>query len=267
MKCSEIIEGLEKLAPRSCACSWDNPGLLAGRAEKEVSRLLIALDATDEVVELAVKENCHFLLTHHPLIFQPLKKVNDQDFIGRRVVRLIQADISYYAMHTNFDGAPGCMADLAAGLLEMRDTSPLEVMGEWPSTGKPYGIGACGEFAEPMGLEELAVLVKERFELPFVNIYGLGQIQGKITRGAVCPGSGRGMTGEALKMGAQVLITGDIGHHDGIDAVAQGLAVIDGGHYGLEHIFMDYMETYIRENVDSELTIIKAPPAYPVTAL
>lgn len=266
MKCSEIIGELEKLAPQACACSWDNPGLLAGRSAREVSKILVALDATDVVVELAVKENCDFLLTHHPLIFQPLKKINDQDFIGRRLVKLIQADISCYAMHTNFDGAPGCMADLAAKFLEMRDPAPLEVMGEWPSTGKPYGIGACGDFAAPMGLEELALLVKDRFQLPFVNIYGLGQIQGTISRGAVCPGSGKGMTEAALKMGAQVLITGDMGHHDGIDAVAQGLAVIDGGHYGLEHIFVDFMETYIRENVSSELTIIKAPPAYPVTA-
>ena len=182
------------------------------------------------------------------------------------MVKLIQADISYYAMHTNFDEAPGCMADLAAGLLGIKEPAPLEVMGEWPSTGRPYGIGACGDFAEPASLEELALLVKERFKLPFVNIYGMGQTEGKLTRGAVCPGSGKGMTKEALNKGAQVLITGDVGHHDGIDAVAQGLAVIDGGHYGLEYIFMDFMETYIRENVNSKLTIIKAPAAYPVTA-
>ena len=128
MKCSEIIAGLERLSPISYACSWDNPGLLAGRTEKEVSKILIGLDATDEVVELAVKEKCDFLLTHHPLIFQPIKKINDQDFIGRRLVKLIQADISYYAMHTNFDCAPGCMADLAAEVLELEDTKPLEVM-------------------------------------------------------------------------------------------------------------------------------------------
>ena len=107
MKCRELINRLERLAPLSYACSWDNPGFLAGRGDKEVSRVLVALDATDEVVETAVNEGCDFLLTHHPLVFGSIKKVNDQDFIGRRLVRLIQADISYYAMHTNFDCAPG----------------------------------------------------------------------------------------------------------------------------------------------------------------
>lgn len=267
MRCGEIISRLDKLAPESCACSWDNPGLLAGRAEKEVSKILIALDATDEVVETAVREGCGLLLTHHPLIFQPVKKINDQDFIGRRLVKLIQADVSYYAMHTNFDAAPGCMADLAAERMGLKNTVPLEILGQWPDTGRPYGIGVCGELEEPLTLEETALLVKERFGLPFVNVYGKEQLRGKISRAAICPGSGKGMAGDALALGAQVLITGDIGHHDGIDAVAQGLGIIDGGHYGLEHIFMDFMKSYIRENIDPTLTVIMAPPAYPAEVL
>ena len=266
MRCSEIITKLEKLAPVSCACSWDNPGLLAGRAEKEVSKILIGLDATDEVVELAVEEGCDFLLTHHPLIFKAIKKINDQDFIGRRLVKLIQADISYYAMHTNFDAAPGCMADLAAGMLGLESAKPLEITGQEEETGNIYGIGSCGTLKESIRLKELALQVKERFHLPFVNVYGAEKAEEPVRRIALCPGSGRGMADCALSMGAQVLITGDIGHHEGIDAVARGLAVIDAGHYGLEHIFMDFMERYIKENISSELTIIKAPEVYPVTA-
>ena len=128
MKCSEWMEKLEILAPKSLACEWDNPGLLAGRAEKEVKKVLIALDATDDVVDLAVKEQVDLLITHHPLIFHSMKKVNDQDFIGRRLIKLIQADISMYAMHTNFDIAPGCMADLAAEKLGLAECEPLETM-------------------------------------------------------------------------------------------------------------------------------------------
>ena len=109
MKCSNIIEKLEELCPLSCACEWDNPGLLAGRQHKEVKKVLLALDATDQVVEEAIRQQADMLITHHPLIFKPLKKVNDQDFISRRILKLIQSDISYYAMHTNFDSAPGCM--------------------------------------------------------------------------------------------------------------------------------------------------------------
>ena len=113
MKCSEIIKILETLSPRSMACDWDNPGLLAGRSGKEVKTIFLAVDATDSVIEQAEQAGADMILTHHPLIFKGIKQVSDQNFIGRRVLRMIQDDISYYAMHTNFDAAPGCMADLA----------------------------------------------------------------------------------------------------------------------------------------------------------
>ena len=218
MKCSEWMEKLEKLAPKSLACEWDNPGLLAGRAEKEVKKVLIALDATDDVVDLAVKEQVDLLITHHPLIFHSMKKVNDQDFIGRRLIKLIQADISMYAMHTNFDIAPGCMADL----------------------------------------------VKEQFGLPYVTVYGQEAAPGLVERISVCPGSGRGMEIEAEKAGAQVLITGDMGHHEGIDAAANGLVVIDAGHYGLEHIFIAFMAEHCKNQIDGDAQIIQMPLRFPV---
>ena len=130
MKCREIIEILNRLAPESMACDWDNPGLLVGRRDKEVKRVLVAVDADDAVVEESLRLGADMLLTHHPLIFSPLKKINDDDFIGRRILKLIQGDISYYAMHTNFDAAPGCMAELAAERLQLGETEVLEHMGE-----------------------------------------------------------------------------------------------------------------------------------------
>lgn len=264
MKVKEWMERLEELAPVSCACQWDNPGLLAGRGEKEVRKVLIALDATDEVVDMAVENEADLLLTHHPLIFQAVKKVNDQDFIGRRLVKLIQADISYYAMHTNFDAAPGCMADLAAEKLGLMETTPLEVLGEL--NGVPFGIGKTGNLSRELTLKELADKVKEGFGLPSVTVYGTGAVSKTVKRIAVCPGSGKGMTKAAVEAGAQVLITGDMGHHDGIDAAACGLAVMDGGHYGLEHMFVDFMEAYCTEHIDDSAEIWKAPVEFPAVS-
>ena len=114
MRCRELLKRLEELAPAEYACDWDNPGFLAGRADKEIHKVFVALDATDEAVDQAIEEKADLLLTHHPLIFKALKKVNDEDFVSRRILRMIQADLCYVAMHTNFDSAPGCMADLAA---------------------------------------------------------------------------------------------------------------------------------------------------------
>lgn len=261
MRCSEIIGRLERLAPLEYACEWDNPGLLAGRMEKEVGKILLALDATDEVVEQAVREQVDLLITHHPLIFKPLKKVNDQDFISRRILRLIQADISYYAMHTNFDIAPGCMADLAAEILGIQVEGPLEVTGE--ADGGAIGIGKVGTLAAPLTLPELGALVKERFGLPYITVYGLGQMDGPVSRIGLSPGSGGSMIAHGLAAGVQVLVTGDIGHHEGIDAVANGMAIMDAGHYGLEHIFMEFMRNYLKEQFGTRLTILLAGEAFP----
>lgn len=123
MKCYEVIEKLESLSPTVFAEAWDNIGLLAGRRDKEVRTVFIALDATDDVIEEAVRLRADLLLTHHPLIFKKLGSVSTDDFIGRRICELIRNDISYYAMHTNFDGAPGGMADLAAERLGLKDTA------------------------------------------------------------------------------------------------------------------------------------------------
>lgn len=265
MKCSEIIGRLEMLAPPYMACDWDNPGLLAGRMEKEVRNVYLALDATDEVILEAERWGADLLITHHPLIFKPLKKINDQDFIGRRLLKLIQKDISYYAMHTNFDCAPGCMADLAAERLQLADQEVLETMGVWEEI--PYGIGKTGVLKEPVNLGLLAEMVKSAFGLPYVTVYGDRDVFTEIKRVAVSPGSGGSMIGQALKSGAQVIITGDIGHHDGIDAVANHLAVIDAGHYGLEHVFMDFMETFLKDTYGDELAVRKSPVSFPAAVI
>ncbi len=264
MNCREWMEQLERLAPLSCACEWDNPGLLTGRGDKEIKRILVALDATDQVVGQAISEKVDMLLTHHPLIFKAVKKVNDQDFIGRRLVKLIQADICCYAMHTNFDAAPGCMADMAARRLHLVEAAPLEVLGDMDGT--PYGIGKTGILLGKMTLEELAKTVKTEFGVPFVTVYGSDRFQGMVRRVAVCPGSGKGMAEAAVAAGAEVLITGDIGHHDGIDAAANGLVIMDAGHYGLEHMFVDFMAEYCKMKIDSGVEIVKAPVEFPVVA-
>lgn len=269
MKCSEVIEILGKLAPESCACDWDNPGLLAGRSDKEVKKIYIALDATDQVVDAAIKAGADMLLTHHPLIFKAIKKVNDQNFITRRLVKLIQADISYYAMHTNFDAAPGCMADLAAERLSLKDTEPLEAMGDMEINGNSvaYGIGKTGNLAEKLTVKALAEKVKQAFDLPFVLVYGEELMDMEVEKVALCPGAGGSVIEEAIHAGAKALVTGDISHHQGIDAAARNMAVIDAGHYGMEHIFIQYMAGYLKENLPVEMEIVTAPSAWPTVFL
>lgn len=265
MRCSELMEKLEELAPKSLACDWDNPGFLAGRSDKEIKKVLIALDATDRVVEQAVQEQADLVLTHHPLIFRALKQVNDGNFISRRIVKLLQADISYFAMHTNFDAAPGCMADLAAARIGIQDGEPLEVTGE--IDGEAVGIGKSGTLRTPAALDVLAKQVKDAFGLPFVLVYGSEAVGDTVSRVAISPGAGGSMIRYALEKRAEVLITGDIGHHDAIDAAAEGLAIIDAGHYGLEHIFIPFMEEYVKRVTGGTVEVILAEPAFPARVI
>lgn len=263
MKIQEVIEILERLVPRKLAMNWDNVGLLVGRKDREVTGIYVGLDATEAVIQGAIDSGCNLLLTHHPLLFSPVKKVNDEDFVGNRILTMIEHGISYYAMHTSYDSAPGCMADRAAELLGIKDGMPLEPVNE--EGEPPCGIGKVGQLAEPVTLERLYAIVKEQFRLPAVQVFpaapGNGCISGEpdlIDRIAVSPGSGKSMILPAIDAGAQVLITGDIGHHEGIDAAACGLTVIDAGHYGLEHIFIPHMAGYLREKLRAEILVKEA---------
>lgn len=244
MTCREIIALLQEQSPEEFACDWDNVGLLVGDFEQEINRIYIALDATDETIAEAVTENADLLLTHHPMIFRGLKKVNTQDFTGRRVVKLIQHNISCYAMHTNFD-VKG-MAELAAERMGLTDCKVLDVTCQ--SGEGAEGIGRVGMLSEEMTLEDCIRRVKQSFEVDTVKVFG--DLTQKVRTAAVCPGSGKSVISHALHAGAQVLVTGDIDHHEGIDAADQGLAVIDAGHYGVEKLFIPYMVQYLRDRTE-----------------
>lgn len=252
MECREILQKIGEIAHVSYACSWDNVGLLAGRRDKQVSRVTVALDADDRAVEQAITSGSDLLVTHHPMIFSPMKRITDETLVGRRLLKLLSHDMCVISMHTNFDIAPGCMGDLAADRLGLMERTPLEVTGEGEKG--PYGIGVVGTPAQgSVSVEQLCLLVKEAFELDGVQLYA-PENMGPVTRIAMCPGSGKDEIGHALAAGAQVLITGDITYHYATDAVAEGLAIIDAGHYGLEHVFIPFMASYLKEQLP-DLTV------------
>lgn len=132
----------------------------------------------------------------------------------------------YYAMHTNFDVMG--MADAAADELKLQNREVLDITFEDDIAKE--GFGRLGDLPYPMTVDECAAYVKERFHLQAVKVFGQGSQQ--LVRAAISPGSGKSMIAPAIGKGADVLITGDIDHHEGIDAVEQGMAVIDAGHYG-----------------------------------
>ncbi len=259
MLCREVLEKIQEDYPVEAALDWDHVGLVVGRYEKEVHRIHVAVDATEAVIQEAIDGGADLLITHHPLLFDGVYQVNDGDFLGRRILSLAQADLCCYAMHTNYDCLR--MADLAVEKLELAPGQILEVTQTQP---KEIGIGRVTDVPGEMTLAAFAGQVKDVFHLPDVRIFGsLDQV---IHRMAIVPGSGKSEIPCAVSAGADVLVTGDIGHHDGIDAVAKGCAVIDAGHYGIEHIFIQDMARYMAKKLPG-MQVTTAAISHPFAVL
>ena len=279
MTIEELLGILDELAPRTEQLGWDNSGLLIGHRDREVRKIYLAVDATEEVIRHAREFGADVLLTHHPLIFTKLSRVSDEDFVGRRVLELAEAGIALIAMHTNFDihgmreaidtklglhatgmvgddAGPGDALAGSAGtcdaLAGSAGTCGVEVLDDEDR------IGSIAELRKAVRLDDYAKFVRDAFGLEGVRVFGDGTTS--IRRVAVCGGSGKSEIETAIRKGADLLVTGDIDHHSGLDALEQGLCIIDAGHYGLEHVFMDYMRAYLKENapgIASEMEPLK----------
>lgn len=247
MKAIEIVELLEKLCPKEYACEWDNLGMHIGHNDNVIHKILVAVDADDEVVNFAVNNHVDMIVTHHPLLFSGIKQINESSFMGRRVMKLIENGINCYCMHTNFDTIGG-MATSAAERLELTDCKVLSEVKDGE------GIGRCGSLPKELTIRKLCELVKDKFNLPKVVLYGDENLI--VNTVAICPGSGKDEIPNSIKLGAEVLITGDMTYHYGVDSVAQGLCIIDAGHYGIEHIFIEIVTEYLKGQLDNTICVI-----------
>ena len=259
MKCSEIFEYLKRLYPLELAMDWDNSGFLLGRSDKEVRKVLVVLDITNEVLDYAGAKSIDLIVSHHPIIFSAIKRITDDTLLGNYILKILKNDISVIAMHTNFDIANGGMADICSERLGISNTCVFERTNI--CDGEELGVGKIGDLKKALSLDELVSLIKEKFNLEKVAVFGRENIKGKISRIAISPGSGKGMYKHALAE-ADVLITGDITHHEGLDASNEGICIIDATHYGLEHIFIEKIEDDLKKF--DEINIFKFKNTDPV---
>lgn len=238
---NEILTVLEEKYPASLAMSFDNPGLQVGRRTGQAGKAAVALDVTEEVIDRCIREDIPLLVTHHPLMLDGIRQVTDASLAGRRALRMAEHRIAHFSIHTNYDVVD--MGRLAADRLGLEDREILELTCT-TDTGS-YGIGVSGLLPAPLTLGDCCHLVCRAFDLDGVRLFG--KPEQPVRKMAVSPGSGKSMIASALEKGAEVLVTGDIGHHDGLDAREQGLAVIDAGHYGVEQIFIGHLSQVLRE--------------------
>ena len=240
MNSRQIIKQIEEKWEPRYACDWDNVGLLVGDANKDIKHILVALDATDDVVRQAILMKADMIVSHHPMIFLASKRVTNEDFIGRRIIKLIKNDISCYAAHTNFDIKE--MVRLNEESIELEGTKVLQVTVE---EDEVQGLGRYGKVKKPSTLAEFAEYVKKQLEIDEVRVYG--DPKKAIKTAAISGGSGNSMVDDAISVGVDVLVTGDISHMRGLDAISAGMAIIDAGHYGTEKVFVPFVRDTLSE--------------------
>jgi len=245
MKIYEVTEIIDKYAPLELAEDFDNVGLLIGNKNDEVSGVLLTLDVDMSVAEEATKLGVNLIISHHPLIFNPLKKITSDTPEGRCILYLIQNNISVYAAHTNFDSALGGLNDLIAALLGLHNTKPLcpKENGE--------GLGRVGNLKEQMTLTELASKVKEILNIPIIKFSG--SPEDVISSVAICSGGGGSMVEDAIKSGADVYISGDIKYNNVREAMEYGLRIIEVGHYESEILASKLFQKILSDSLGDEI--------------
>ena len=225
---ADILTFLETLAPRYMKEDWDNVGLLCGRRDRPVRKILVALDPFRNVIDEAIAEHADLIVTHHPLIFRsPLMAVNEDSETGRCVLTLIEHGIAAINAHTNLDMAPGGVNDVLATTLGLENIGIINPV-------ENYGLLRCGTVTE-QPLEAFLASVKEK-----LHCEGLRYVTGgkPVRKVAVGGGSCADFMHDALAAGCDTFVTSDIKYNQFRTAFELGLNLIDAGHFHTENPVM-----------------------------
>ncbi|MDR0547188.1 MAG: Nif3-like dinuclear metal center hexameric protein [Dysgonamonadaceae bacterium] len=241
MYISEIISIIEQFAPLHWQENFDNSGIQTGNIHQEAKGVLLCLDVTEAVVQEAIALNCNLIISHHPLLFHPLRKLTGENYIERCVIAACKSDIVIYAAHTNLDNAPGGVNFRLSEKIGLQNIRILK-----PENGQNYGSGAVGELPEAM--DEAVFLEKLK------NIFGLESLKHspytgkKIRKVALCGGSGAFLIPDAIAAGAGIFLTGEARYNDYFDVENRILLAVL-GHYETEQCTKEIFFDIISEKI------------------
>lgn len=231
-KVSEICDFFNEKAPFYMKMDFDNIGLLAGFANAEVTKALVALDITDQVIEEAIAGGAQLIVSHHPLIFEALKRVTDDDVKGRKLIRMLTNGVSGICLHTNLDTAVGGVNDALMTALGGRVTGLLSPHGCHPD-GTPYGVSRVGELDAPMAFDLFLDRVKRDLQANGLRYVSAGR---PVHRIACCGGAGGGDMLKAFEAGCDTYVTADLKYDQFLLAKDIGLNLIDADHFCTENV-------------------------------
>ena len=247
----DLLETLDKIAAFGLAEQWDNVGLMVGDPDQQIQGVLVALDPTEEVLAEAKESATDCIITHHPLIFNPLKAIYTNQPMGRLVRQALKNDISVIGFHTNLDQAVGGVNDVLAESLGMVKSMPLAPVDRGQGRAESLesadiGFGRVGRLAEPLSSKDFIKRLCVFFNLSVLRV--AGELPEEINTVAVCGGSGSDLAETAYASGAQVYITGEVKHSTARWAEAVGFCIIDAGHFATENPVVDSLVKVLEDD-------------------
>ncbi len=243
VKVKDIAAAVECAAPLRLAESYDNPGLIAGDPDAEIGSALLSLDITEDVLDEARQLGAKMIVSHHPVVFHPLRRLTGSTYVERVVAGAIRDGIALYASHTNLDSAPGGLSWHVGRLLGLRNMELLDA----PRPDEPgAGFGVVGDLQHPVETKRFLKELKEKLEL---KVLRHSPVTAAVTeRVALCTGAGASLVSAARAKGAQIYVSADFRYNDFLDA-GRGLVIADAGHWETERYAADILHDIIRKKL------------------
>ena len=260
LKVREIVNLLEREVPPELQEDWDNTGLLIGFKEREVSKILTCLEIDKRVVQEAEEIDADMIISHHPLIFQGVKALRDDDYKSEMIMDIIYRGISVYSCHTSFDKVKGGNNDIIMekmGLSSIKNLKGEDVTSpsKMAERRDEADIGRIGEFRHAMTYKNVIEMAAEKLNMSIRQLRAVGSLETEIKKVGVCTGAGADLAAMAASSGCQLFITGDVKYHEALDALQDGMCLLDAGHYGTEKFFAEEMKKLLDKKLGDKVQI------------
>lgn len=257
LKVIDIANVIEDFAPKRLQENYDNAGLQVGDPEMDVTAALLCLDVTEDVVNEALERHCNLIISHHPLLFKGLKEVTGKTATERIVIKAVKENIAIYSAHTNLDSAWEGVSHEMAHILGLKNIRVLE-----PKEGEEnVGLGVMGD-VQPTPKIEFLRKIKDAFKVKSLR-YSAQSPQLVVRKAAICGGSGASLIHDAIKAGADIIVTGDVKYHD-FTTYALDIIIADIGHYESELCSREIFSRIIREKYPDFVTYFAESESNPV---
>lgn len=245
MKVKDIIDVIEQSVPLSAQESYDNAGLIVGDAEATISSALLCVDVTEEVMDEAIMVGAGLIISHHPIIFNSIKRLTDSNYVERIVARALRSGVALYAAHTNLDAIRGGMSYRLADMLGVKN---VEVLAPSRGEASDIGFGVVGELEYELDTVEFMQFLKRRLNLSVVRHSDV--TVKKVKRVAICTGSGASLIGVAKNAAADIYIAADFKYNDFMEADFS-IVVADIGHFESEYCAIDLLYDIITKKIST----------------